>query len=82
MMFSMARKTPPEVKTARIKHHDAKWAFFDAWDAACASAADLGIVGVEAVNAHCAADAACINLKREMVEAKALFVATRRAHKC
>lgn len=75
----MARKTPPAVKAARIKHHDAKWAFFDAWDAACARAEGLD---VEAMNAYCAADADCINLKRLMELAKAEFVAARKAAKC
>ncbi len=74
----MARSTPPAVKAARLAYHDAKWAFFAAWDATCARAEDLGVEGVEAMNAYCAADATCADLQRRMELAKAAFVAARK----
>lgn len=76
----MARSTPPAVKSARLAYHDAKWAFFAASDAAFLRAVDLGIKGPEAMNAYLAADATCADLMRRMDEAKAAFVAARKAH--
>lgn len=77
----MARSTPPAVKAARLAYHDAKWAWFDASDRAYLRALDLGIEGVEAMNAHLAADPTCAELHRRMELAKADFVAARKASK-
>ena len=75
----MARKTPPEVKAARIAYHDALFAFDDVWHATCARAESLGLNTVEAVNAYCAADATLAPLRTEMERAKTAFAEARKA---
>ena len=78
----MARKTPPEVKAARITYHDALAAFYDAWNTTCVRAESAGLNTVEAANAYCAADAFLAPFRVEMERAKAAFAEARRAHSC